>query len=151
MISVVAWNPPPLFPPCFWKACRMKMIIFSLLLFRNKNLTWETLHLRSWQGPSRCSMCLNASESNLHMFFECPTSLIIWYDLSTHFVFPHIFFSSVQEGFLWWSRQSPSWRSLFIITCWYLWNLRNAHIFQDSKEPLQAILQRILACYDSYH
>jgi len=75
MISVAAKNPPPLFPLCYWKAqCPMKMITFSWLLFRNKNLSWENLQRKSWQGPSRCSMCRNALETNLHMFFQCPTS-----------------------------------------------------------------------------
>lgn len=152
MISASIGSPPLIFPPCFWKAaCPLKMIIFSWLLFENKILTWEILQKRSWQGPSRCSMCHNDGESNLHMFFQCPSSLHIWYVLSLHFGFPYNLFSSVQEGFKWWSRQSTSWISLFIISCWFMWNWRNAHIFQSSKEPLQAILQRILACHDFYH
>lgn len=105
MISVIAGSPLPHFPPYLWKAaCPLKMIIFSWLLFWNKSLTWEVLQRRSWQGPNRCSMCLNDLESNLHMFFQCPSSLYIWYDLPLYFDFPYNIFSSVHKGFIWWSR-----------------------------------------------
>lgn len=56
-----------------------------------------------------------------------------------------------KDAFIWWSRQSSSWRSLFIISCWCLWTWRNVHIFQGSKEPLQVIIQQILACHESLH
>ena len=96
MISVIARSPDPLFPPCLWKAaCPLKMIIFSWPVFGNKNLTWEVLQRKNWQGPSRCAMCHNAAESNLHMFFQCASSLHIWYDLSLNFGFPYLIFTSV--------------------------------------------------------
>lgn len=139
-----------LFPPSFWKVgCPLKMILFSWLVFRNKNLTWEILQKKSWHGPSRCAMCHNAVETNLYMFFQCASSLRIWYDLSLSFGFPYLIFSSVQDGFKWWSKQSLSWRSLFIIAYSFLWKWRNAHIFQDSKGPLNSILMCIMACHDS--
>jgi len=60
-----------------------------------------------------------------------------------------------KDAFIGWSRQSSSWRSswrsLFIISCWCLWTWRNVHIFQGSKEPLQVIIQQILACHESLH
>lgn len=152
MISVHDRSFGLLFPPCLWEAgCPLKMIILSWLVFRNRNLTWEVLQRKNWQGPSRCAMCHNAEESNLHMFFQCASSLHIWYDLSLSFGFPYLIFPSVQDGFKWWSEQCLSWRSLFIIAYWFLWKWRNAQIFQESKEPLNSILQRIMACYDSFH
>lgn len=54
-----------------------------------------------------------------------------------------------EDGYKWWSGQCLSWRSLFIIVVWFLWKWRNAQIFQESKEPLHATLQRIMACHDS--
>lgn len=136
--------PSPSFPPIFWKAsCPLKMILFSWLLFSNRNLSWEVLQRKGWQGPGRCQMCRNDAESNLHMFFQCGASSSIWYDLSLIYGFSHRVFSSVQDGFLWWSAQCPSWRSLFIITCWFLWKWRNEHTFQNSCLPLESILIKI--------
>lgn len=57
-------------------------------------------------------------------------------------------FRSVQVAFQWCSEQKHSWRSLFIIALWCLWNWRNAKIFQDSKEPLKSSLHRIIAFHD---
>lgn len=95
-----------IFPPSLWKvSCPLKMILFTWLLFRNRNLSWEVLQKKGWQGPSRCVMCLNAVETNYHMFFQCPASRLIWYELSISLGFPHLFFSSVQDGFKWWSDQ----------------------------------------------
>lgn len=135
----------PFFPPPFWKAsCPLKMILFSWLLFSNRNLSWEVLQRKGWQGPSQCQMCRNSAECNLHMFFQCGASSSIWYVLSSIYGFSHRVFPSVQDAFVWWSAQCPVWRSLFIITCWFLWKWRNVHIFQNSSLPLDSILTKIL-------
>lgn len=112
---------------------------------RNRNFTWEVLRKKGWQGPERCTMCKHATESNVHMFFQCASSLHLWYELSLSFGFPYRVFSSVQDGFKWWSEQSSSWRTLFVLVCWFLWKWRNAHIFQDSRVPLESILFHISA------
>lgn len=61
-----------------------------------ENLTWEVLQKKGWQGPGRCALCQNAEESNFHMFFQCPVSQEIWYELSPWIsltmVFPGRFF-----------------------------------------------------------
>lgn len=136
-------RPPtlPSFPLNFWKAsCPIKMTLFSWLLFSNRNLSWEVLQRKGWQGPGRCR---NDAESNLHMFFQCGATSSIWYDLSLNYGFSHRVFPSVQDGYLWWSAQCPSWRSLFIIACWFLWKWRNEHTFQNSSLPLESILIKI--------
>lgn len=138
-----------IFPPRFWKArCPLKMILFSWVVFSNRNLTWEVLQRKGWQGPGRCPMCQFVAETNAHMFFQCASTTHIWCELSLSYGFPNRFFSYVQDGFKWWSEQCPSWRTLFILACWFLWKWRNAHIFQDSRVPLASILFHILAYLD---
>lgn len=96
-------QPSPIFPFKFWKvSCPLKAILFSWLVFFNRNLTWEVLQRKGWSGPSRCVMCGLASESNDHIFFQCPASALIWHDLSTAHGFPPQVFPSVQEAFRWW-------------------------------------------------
>eukprot|EP00253_Pinus_taeda_P026229 PITA_26229 len=46
------------FPMPLWKVtCPLKMVLFSWLVFCNRNLTWEVLQQKGWMGPGRCSMC----------------------------------------------------------------------------------------------
>lgn len=53
MISPNAPSSSSLFPSCFWKSgCPLKLILFSWLVFNNRNLSWKNLRRRSWQGPS---------------------------------------------------------------------------------------------------
>lgn len=140
-----------IFPPSLWKvSCPLKMILFTWLLFRNRNLSWEVLQKKGWQGPGRCIMCLNAVETNYHMFFQCPASRLIWYELSISLGFPHLFVSSVQDDFKWWSDQIAPWRSLFTLVCWSLWKWRNESIFQNSRRPLSSLLLGIKANHDIF-
>eukprot|EP00253_Pinus_taeda_P016842 PITA_16842 len=139
-----------IFPPPLWKvSCPLKMVLFLWLVFCKKNLTWEVLQRKGWSGPGRCSLCLLDSESNLHLFFQCPITTSIWYDLSFSFGFPHLSFSSVQDGIRWWSCQSVLWRSLFAHSCWLIWKWRNASIFQDTRRPVSALLSIIKATHVS--
>lgn len=130
----------PSFPFIFWKSnCQLKAILFSWLLFSNRILSWEVLQRKGWLGLGRCSMCCQASESSLHMFFLCSASSQVWYDLSLSFGFPFQMFASVEDAFRWWSVQRSEWRSIFIYTCWLLWKWWNEFIFQDSKNPISSI------------
>lgn len=90
-------------------------------------------------------MCCQAPETNIHMFFQCPASTKIWYELSLTYGFPRQIFSSVQVTFKWWSEQVPAWRSIFILTCWFLWKWRSARIFQESNAPIDSALVFITA------
>lgn len=141
--------PPTIFPITLWKVpCPLKMTLFLWLLFCNKNLTWDALQQRGWSGPGRCSLCLVASETNHHLFFNCPFSSLIWLELSRFYGFPHLTFSSVQEAICWWSGQSDLWRSLFTLSCWHIWKWRNSAIFQDANRPPSALLSIVKASLD---
>lgn len=103
----------------FW--CPLKVIIFSWLVFYNKNLTWENLRKRSWHGPSRCVLCKAEEETNYHLFFKCTVSQQMWYELASYFSFPHLNFISVNAAFAWWGRQEASKCPILPITIWCLW------------------------------
>lgn len=135
---------PSLFPLKFWKAsCPLKSILFGWLLFYNRNLAWDVLQKKGWHGPSRCILCLTELETNIHMFFHCAASSAIWNELSSLYGFPILFFSTVQDAFLWWSSQRPSWLALFLLTVWHIWKWRCSRVFQDSYLPLDSIITLI--------
>eukprot|EP00253_Pinus_taeda_P021735 PITA_21735 len=139
----------PMFPIRLWKAsCPLKMILFSWLLFQNRNLSWDNLQKRGWNGPSRCTFCYSAGETNFHFFFQCQASKQVWYDLSLSLDYHYRCFSSVQDGFLWWNEQAESRRSFFIAVCWSIWIWRNESIFNNFRRPISSTLLRIKALLD---
>lgn len=72
LISKVPSLLKPSFPAILWKSgCPLKMILFAWLAFHNRNLTWDNLRKRGWQGPGVCSFCWAEEESNFHLFFPC--------------------------------------------------------------------------------
>lgn len=140
----------PLFPPSLWKAAYpVKMVLFAWLLYWNRNLTWEVLQNKGWQGPGQCAFCKAAEETNLHMFFKCQVTLQLWYDLALLLDFPHTVFNSVQEGIAWWSTQSVSRRTLFLIACWNIWTWRNDSIFSSKRKPVASILLGVTSLMDA--
>eukprot|EP00253_Pinus_taeda_P035371 PITA_35371 len=148
MISYRSPNSQSTFPYVFWKArCPLKYIHFAWLVFHNKNLTWDNLRKRSWHGPSRCSMCESNEETNLHMFFKCPSILRIWYVLENSFDFPLTVFDSSRAALFWWSRQNGNRRFPILIFLWTAWKWRNSRIFNDSNSPVSFILDNILATW----
>eukprot|EP00253_Pinus_taeda_P001784 PITA_01784 len=150
MINLKASRSCSIYPTILWKSgFPLKMIIFSWLVFHNKNLTWENLRKRNWHEPSRCSMCESAEESNYHMFFQFKSSLLIWYELALLYGFSHVVFVSIHAAFEWWSAQRESWRSFIIIVLWCAWKWRNNNTFKDSKDSLKSILQHFISIYDS--
>lgn len=94
--------PNSFFPLSFWKSgCVSKSIFFSWLVFQKKNLSWENLRKRGWQGPSLCPVCRTEEERNCHMFLLCVRSQQLWQALEIHYGFPHASHTSIQEPFIW--------------------------------------------------
>lgn len=139
-----------IFPLIWWKlTCPLKVIIFSWLVFYNKNLTWENLRKRSWQGPSRCVLCNMEEETNFHMFVSCRTSNLIWYELPMIYSFQRPNFSSVDAAFQWWGRQHLLKRPILPITIWSIWKWRNLKIFENSNISSNYVLTSVLAPHPS--
>lgn len=61
-----------IFPVSFWKTgVPLKITLFAWLVFHDKNLTWNNLQKRNWQGPAICYICFAGTEDNHHMFLNC--------------------------------------------------------------------------------
>eukprot|EP00253_Pinus_taeda_P019663 PITA_19663 len=139
---------PPYFPYIFWKAsCPPKYIYFAWLVFYNKNLTWENLRKRTWHGPSRCSLCGNEEETNIHTFIKCSATLRIWYVLAHNFDFTLTDFDSISAVFIWWSRQNGNRRFLILIYLWMVWKWRNDIIFRDLHVTPISIIDSIMSLW----
>eukprot|EP00253_Pinus_taeda_P022450 PITA_22450 len=72
----------PSFPHIFWKSsCPTKMVLFTWLSFHNRNLSWENIRKRGWQGPGVFPICSSAKENNFHLFLNCKKSQQLWKSL----------------------------------------------------------------------
>eukprot|EP00253_Pinus_taeda_P013002 PITA_13002 len=140
---------PPSFPSIFSKAsCPPKFIYF---VFYNKNLSWENLRKRSWHGPSRCPLCGNDEETNLHLFIKCTSSSRIWYALAHNFGFTLTVFDSIHAAIFWWSRQKGNRRYLILIYLWMVWKWRNDIIFRNHSVPPIFIIDSIMSLWHSIY
>lgn len=134
LISNRQYSSDSSFPCIFWKSgCPSKIVLFAWLSFHNKNLSWENLKKRGWQGPGICPICRSVKEENFHLFLNCKGSHQIWLLLENYFGIQHMSHSSIMEAFIWCSKQSASWRFIFIITFWCIWKWRNNYIFNDKR------------------
>lgn len=142
----------PSFPYIFWKAnCPPKFTHFAWLVFYKKNISWDNLRKRSWHGPSRCSMCGNDEETNLHMFIKCPATLRIWYVLAINFDFLLTNFDSTSAARIWCSRHNGNRRFLILLFLWSVWKWRNTIIFKDSHMPPSFIIDNIMSLWHSIY
>ena len=100
--------------PVLYAFCRTKIpiknILFSWLVYHNKNLTWENLHKRQWHGPSICTICRMDVENNNHMFLKCQHTLQVSKKLSSLIGFPYIQYDCIVDSMKWWSTQKIAWR-----------------------------------------
>lgn len=105
-------------------------VSYAWLVYYNKNLTWENLQKRQWSGPAIFPLCRSDSENNLHIFFQCPQSLLIWQRLTSQFGFVNVFAPTIQETFYKCSIMSCTWRPVLLITIWTIWKWHNQIIFE---------------------
>lgn len=97
------------FPTVFWKiGIPNKIIIFSWLVFHDKNLIWESLQKRQWQGPGIYPMCKCKAENNNHIFLQCKLTTQVGKNLSKFFGFRCIVHSSIKDSMEWWGTEKPS-------------------------------------------
>jgi hypothetical protein len=65
--------------------CPLKTKLFTWLLIKEKQLTWNNLHKRGWHSPGLCFLCKGSEESVFHLFVECSFTCYIWDKRSTHY------------------------------------------------------------------
>lgn len=139
-----------IFPYSLWKVnCPLKIIIFSWLVYHNKNFTWTNFQKRGWQGPAICSICSVNTEDNLHIFLKCLLSQSMWMQMATYSGFPTISHPSMEDAYEWWGSQKTIWRPIPLIICWFIWKWRNKTIFQNCKESFGLIIDKVIPFYFS--
>lgn len=72
--------------------------LLAWLTFHNRNLSWDNLKRRGWQGPGICFLCWAEDESNFHLFFACKMTQPLWRCLEVEHGILSPSFSSVGLG-----------------------------------------------------
>ena len=138
--------PNIIFSISFWKlSCPIKIILFTWLVFHNKNLTWDNLQKRNWCEPAICPICKSNEEKKLSHFPSQSSFSEVWKMLADHFGFNRISFPSIKDAFQWWSKMKLEWRPISLFTIWAIWKWRNSALFYNSKESHTNVLDSIFS------
>ncbi|CAN1760045.1 Putative ribonuclease H protein At1g65750 [Linum perenne] len=114
---------------------------FLWLAAQNKLLTNEERCRRHLATSDECGGCNSAIESVIHVVRDCPVAKEIWYEL-LGVNSNHEFFQIAESD--WWEKYiaDKSWASIFGITTWTLWKIRNERIFEGKAQTKASIVAR---------
>jgi hypothetical protein len=89
-------------------------------------------------GPGWCALCQVDSETNLHLFVECPYTKKMWENIETSLRLAHLWNKrSVPKNVKHWfsCRELKGHRSVHFLVMWRLWIAQNKVIFEDNFFP----------------
>ncbi|KAL2929163.1 hypothetical protein RDABS01_034574 [Bienertia sinuspersici] len=133
---------PPKLHHFLWRACSGSLAVNEIMCHR---------HMRV---DSRCSLCLDESETIFHSIFTCAASRDIW--ASSHFTsyLLEAPTTSFKDCFMWMARKlNKDELSLFATLAWAAWTSRNKRIFHLSDHDPRSIavgFSKYVADYKRY-
>eukprot|EP00253_Pinus_taeda_P027771 PITA_27771 len=137
LMTKKGWEEPAWWAKPLWKLkCPKKSRLFFWCVLKEKAPTWDILQARFMQGPSRCPLCKNDSETISHLFLNCPFTKKVWLEVQglvrKHFRWEGASIMAAWE--LWWNQNlGGNLRNLPPIISWGVWIARNKSIFQESS------------------
>ncbi|XP_019418409.1 PREDICTED: uncharacterized protein LOC109329191 [Lupinus angustifolius] len=127
-----------------------KLKCFAWRLFVGGVPTWMNLARRGIIGslPSTlCAFCGELEESSDHLFFTCSLSYSVWQKLYSLFGIYSILPSSTGSNFLshWHlfgeaKKFHQQWMTIWFVTIWSLWLVRNKIIFEESSFNVDEVM-----------
>lgn len=151
--TIKVMSPPIPHPPVWAKAWSKILIpkinIFFCLLLQNKILTLDNLMRRGFQLVNRCFLCLDDSESILHLSLHCPFTSNIWSIILNLQSIDWVFLEKVEDFFTQWKFPSSNpilknlWSLLLPFVSWQVWKERNNHIFRNVTCSFEIVFEKI--------
>jgi hypothetical protein len=106
---------------------------------------WANLQARGWEGPSRCILCNQQSETIPHIFINCSFIRSVWQILSpTQLLYTTWSGSSVLNCFQNWIGVSKNLALLPVFLCWQVWKARNSALFDEKSPSVHSVANLIL-------
>ncbi|KAF7811130.1 putative ribonuclease H protein At1g65750 family [Senna tora] len=132
-----------------WKGME-KVRSFLWLCGHDRILTNVARKRRGMAATDVCTRCNVAAEDLLHTLRDCVKARSIWLKL-VHPSKWHLFFNTSRLNWLSLNLSSnmgwhgSDWGVIFAYACWYIWRMRNAEVFDNSRignaDPVLAILK----------
>ena len=127
---------------------RARLLMWNIIA--NKLPTGAILRKRAFAGPTWCVLCRKEEESTSHLFLTCEITKDLWYRvtqaLNISIVWQGADISTAWDH--WWTAvASEKARNLPPVVSWFIWNRRNAIIFEDFRVNWQLLPPSICAAY----
>eukprot|EP00253_Pinus_taeda_P009631 PITA_09631 len=127
-----------------------KVTIFIWLATKNKILTWDRIQKKGFNGPSRCSLCNNDTETRDHLLVRCPYSEKLWLLAKRLFKKPGTNSREFNDLIFNWNKESfgcrviqRAWNLTSPFILWMIWKERNRRIFQNSAKNPEVIWAQV--------
>ncbi|KAF5180956.1 hypothetical protein FRX31_029452 [Thalictrum thalictroides] len=139
-------------PEVVWRThIPMNVKFFFSSFVWERLLTVDNLIARGIDMPNSCVLCNNHGESMKHLFFQCPTSLLVWNSLLSHLgMMDEIMDNNGAGDFLckWPSLNNRGlsaaiWDIIPYTVIWILWRTRNTIVFDNGVFALDEVVRRI--------
>eukprot|EP00253_Pinus_taeda_P031278 PITA_31278 len=129
----------------------LKVTIFIWLATKNKILTWDRIQKKGFNGPSRCYLCNNDTETRDHLLVRCPYTEKLWLLAKRLFKKPGTNSREFNDLIFNWSKETfgcrviqRAWNLISPFILWMIWKERNRRIFQNSAKNPEVIWARVV-------
>eukprot|EP00253_Pinus_taeda_P007836 PITA_07836 len=119
LMTKKGWEEPAWWAKPLWKLkCPKKSRLFFWCILKKKVPSWDILQARFKQGPGRCPLCKNESETILHLFLNCPFTKKVWEEV---------------QGLL---KKHIIWEGGSILAAWEVWWNQNSEGNMRNLPPI---------------
>lgn len=115
------------------------MLLFFIVALPNR----DRLHARHVQCPIHCSLCDAFEESEWHIFFDCPTSVVCWYEAGlSHIVQNRCMRFTLTGGVLMdtCARGTGEVVGRALMVIWGIWQNRNNCVWNQAMSSVSQIV-----------
>ena len=127
----------------------MKQLITVIwLLFKQRLLTNSERRRRHMTQDGGCQICDSDTEDIEHVFKHCTLAKALWKELLPPDQFREFTTTDLCDWltrYLYDKQLHASWQIRVFVTCWQLWQARNARLFTDTSQTTSSIACKIRA------
>ncbi|XP_009763735.1 uncharacterized protein LOC107800657 [Nicotiana tabacum] len=137
-------------PLIFYNEARPKAVSTMWIQCHERMLTADRLTKWGIQVSPRCSLCLNADESHLHLFGECSFSRLVWLRLLRWLQIWDAPMNPWSQVVIWLILQSKGklckskiLKMMYAEYIYGIWKERNSRIFEDQTRNEEQIVREV--------
>ena len=127
---------------------RARLLMWNIIA--DKLPTGAILRKRAFAGPTWCVLCRKEEETTPHLFLTCEVTKDLWYQVTQALNITTVWHGAdIPTAWdQWWTAvASEKVRNLPPVVSWFIWNRRNAIIFEDYRVNWQLLPPSICTAY----